>query len=121
MAGRVLDLIVALDEKPVLAVGIPLAAHSHQRPSPLQLVSIENEIELSAVEVGAFVRSPPSAIPEHDGAAAVFALRDDPFEVAVFERVILDLNGEVFFAGHESGPFGTAQLLNTPSSSRRKS
>src|SRR5260370_32958784 len=46
----------------------------------------------------AFVRvaigMPTAAIPDHHGAAAVFAARDGAFELVVFDRMIFDMNGE---------------------------
>jgi hypothetical protein len=40
------------------------------------------------------LRFPGAAIPYDDGAAAVLALGNRSFEGAVFERVVLDLDGE---------------------------
>ena len=65
--------------------------------------------------------SPIAPVPELHGAAAVLARRDGAFEVAVVERVILDLDGRRLSAGSSEGPRVTAQDLNTPSSSRRRS
>ena len=39
-----------------------------------------------------------AAIPDHDSAAAVVALRDHALEILVIDRVILDLDREMFFA-----------------------
>ena len=95
--------VVALDEEPVLAVGVLLAAHPHQRPGTFELVAVEHEVELAGVEFGAFVGAPLAAIPQHHSTAAVLAFGDDAFEVAVFERVILDLDGQVLFSDYETG------------------
>ena len=40
------------------------------------------------------LRFPIAAVPDLDRAAAIFALRDGAFEVAVVERMVLDLDGE---------------------------
>ena len=39
-----------------------------------------------------------AAVPDHHGAAAVLPFRDDSLERGVFNRMILDFNGEMFFA-----------------------
>ena len=49
-------------------------------------------------------RLPGAAVPQHDGAAAILALRDVPFEAAVFERVVLDVDGETLFRRIEARP-----------------
>ena len=38
------------------------------------------------------------------GAAAIFALGDRPFEVAIFQRVVLDLDSEALVVRIERGP-----------------
>jgi hypothetical protein len=44
------------------------------------------------------------AIPDHDRAAAVPALRNSAFEGVVFNRVVLDVHREALFARVEAGP-----------------
>ena len=45
---------------------------------------------------------PGAAIPDHHGAAAIFAFRDGALEGVVFDRMILDLHGKPLFAGIEA-------------------
>ena len=60
-------------------------------------------------------------VPDLDRAGAVLPRRDLALEVAVVERVILDVHRQVPLAERSGTPFGTAQLSSTPSRSRRKS
>ena len=55
---------------------------------------------------GIAIRRPEAAVPQHDGAAAVLALGDRAFEVAVIERVILGLDGKALVAGIERRALG---------------
>src|SRR4051812_26397462 len=45
------------------------------------------------------ISGPKAEVPEHDGAAAILALRDGALEVPVIERVILGLDGKALVAG----------------------
>src|SRR5208282_401944 len=45
---------------------------------------------------------PAPAIPDHDGAAAIFASRDSALERVVLDRMVLDVDGKAFFAGVET-------------------
>ena len=47
--------------------------------------------------------SPEAAIPQHHRAAAILALWNGPFEIAVVERVILDLDRQALVGGIEGG------------------
>src|SRR3546814_17186576 len=58
------------------------------------------------------LRLPDPSVPEHDGAAAILALRDDTLEGVVVQRVILDMNGQPTVGGIEAraqGPGSTLQ------------
>src|SRR5579883_3495096 len=46
--------------------------------------------------------NPPAAVPDHDGAAAVFALRYRSLERVVLDRMILDLHSEALLVGIET-------------------
>src|SRR3546814_11726810 len=52
--------------------------------------------------LGVSRRLPLSAIPEDNGAAAIFALGARPFKIAIFQRVFLDVDGQPLFAGHQA-------------------
>ena len=70
----------------------PLRAHEH--PRALQLVAVERHLEIALGERRVDVvdlRRPRAAIPQHHHAGAV-ALRDHALELAVLDRVILDVH-----------------------------
>ena len=117
------EFVIALDEEPVLVLVARLAAHPHQMPAALELLAGELELEMALGEALVRIadRRPGSAVPDEDGPAAILALRNCPFEPAVFERMILDFDREPLLSGDELGPRVTAQLFKTPSSSSRKS
>ncbi len=116
--------VVVLDQEPVVALLALAALHAHQHPRALQPLAVQGELQValapawrSRVALGL----PVAAIPQHHRAAAVLALGDRPFEVAVVQRVVLDLHGEALVGGVQRRARVTAQDRNTPSSSRRKS
>ena len=92
VAGRLDVRVALLDEQPVLLALLDL----HERPLAVELVAAQLEEELALLESFAPIleRDPLAAVPHDHAARAVVALGDDPLEVAVLERVILDLHGE---------------------------
>ncbi len=90
-------LVLLLDEEPGLGV-VPLDADEH--PPAGELLAVEVELQVSLLEGKARLDhgGPRSAVPEHDRPRPVFALRDDPFEGAVVDRVVLDVHGEPLVA-----------------------
>ena len=46
---------------------------------------------------------PFAEIPEHDGSAAVLAFGDGALKIAIFDRVIFDLDGETLVGGEVAG------------------
>src|SRR4029079_12488535 len=56
-------------------------------------------------------RLPESAVPHHDGARAVLALRDHALESRVFERVILGLRAHAPLARDEARPLRNRPAL----------
>ena len=68
----------------------------HERPLSVELVAAQLEQELPLLEAFAprLERNPLAAIPHDHAAGAVVPGRDDPLEVAVLERMILDFDGE---------------------------
>src|SRR5262249_49812293 len=82
----------------------------HKHPGAAQLLAVEREFEFAGVEVAAG-GTPTAAVPDHHGAAAVFALRDDAFEFAVLERVILDAHRQMLFAGRQAEPLRDSPTL----------
>ena len=97
-------LVVGLEEQPrILALARPLL-HAHQMPLPVQLLAVEVELQvpLPVAEVGIEVGRPGASIPDHDGSAAILALRNHPFEAAVLKRMILDVDGQALLADNEA-------------------
>src|SRR5207245_10115332 len=68
----------------------------HQGPLAVELVAPQLEQQLSLLQpfVRVLERYPAPAVPHDHRARAVVPLRDDPFEVAVLEGVVLDQYGE---------------------------
>ena len=102
--GRAGEFIVALDQKPILALLARLGAHPDQMPATLEFLTVKLEVELALLQ--AFVRiadrRPCAPVPHDDGAAAVFAFGDRSFEIGVFQRVVFDGDREPLFAGYEA-------------------
>src|SRR5258705_1873984 len=95
-----------LDEQPVGAFAPrSIMAHPHQHPAPPESFSMERKFELAAGErlLGRRIAFglPIAAIPQLNGAAAIFSLWNRSFEVAIVERVILDFHREPLVAGIE--------------------
>ncbi len=113
--------VVVLDQQPVVPL-LPLAAlHPHQHEAALQPLAVQDDLQVALlqalVRVGPRFGLPVAAVPQHHRAAAVLALRDRPFEVAVVERVVLHLDGEPAVMrvhrrapGHRPGLEGPVEL-----------
>ncbi len=86
-------LVLVLDEEPGLGV---VALDADEHPPAGELRAVELELQLPLLEGKARLEhgGPRSAVPEHDRSRAVFAVRDDAFEGAVVDRVVLDAHGE---------------------------
>ena len=99
-------VVPPLDQEPILVAVTIAAAHSHQVPAAAELFAFKHEIEvpLGIGLVRVAFGNPLPTIPDHDRAAAVLAPRNGALERIVFNRVILDVHGEPFFAGIEAGP-----------------
>ena len=84
----------------------PRPRHPDERPAALQPLAVQAELQLALLQ--AFVRIverlPGAAVPQHDGAAAILALRDGAFEAAIFERVVLGVDGEPLLRRIEARP-----------------
>src|SRR5262245_2238515 len=100
-----------LDEEPVRALAaLAVATHAHEHPFALHALAFHEELEAAGLEgtpgIGTGQRRPDAAVPELHRTAAVLALRDRAFEVAVVERVVLHLDGEPLGARIERRPLG---------------
>ena len=105
LGGALCVLVLVLDEQPRLGI---VALDLDERPLTLELFALQLELQLALLERDARVhdRRPRPAVPEHDGARSVLALRDDTFEGAVLDGVVLDVHGEPLVAGVEGRALG---------------
>jgi len=81
---------------------VPIAIaspHPHQMPSAMELFALKHEIKMTLCVAPMRIAfgNPVAAIPDHHRTAAVFAFRDRAFECVVFDRVVLDVNGQALF------------------------
>ena len=89
--ARALLRAVLAQEEPVLR--IPVELRGHERPDAVQPLPLQaNRQTAVPLLLDELVRA---AIPDLDGSGAVLAGRDRALEVAVLERVILDVHGEM--------------------------
>src|SRR5688572_1063954 len=95
--------VALLDEQPVVSLAaIAITLHPHEHPRTVHAVAFHDEFQLTLAQLLlrrciAFGRPEP-AVPELDGAAAVFAIRDSALEVNVVDRVICYLYRETLVA-----------------------
>ena len=92
-------LVPVLDEQPLAA-----ASRADERPRSRQLLAEQHKLQLAlgelAIHVGVVTelvvghRRPHPSVPDHHGAAAVFALGNHALELVVVERVRLGLHGQ---------------------------
>ena len=99
IVGRAGKFVAMLDEQPVVPLTpVLVVSHPHQHPAAAQAFAVELEFQISVSEhvLRGTVphRLPSSPVPELHGARAVLTGSDGALEVAIFQRVILDLNGE---------------------------
>jgi hypothetical protein len=89
-----------LEEEPLLLATL-IPARADERPLAVQLVAREVEDELAPGQalVGIADRAPHPPVPHDHGAGTVVTGRDDPFEVRVLDRMILDLHGHALVGG----------------------
>ena len=87
--------IVMLVQQQPLLVGVAVTANEGK--AALELFAVELEVEVALLDlldrVGALHQLPRAPVPHDHVAAAVLARRDDPFEVEVVERMVLDVHG----------------------------
>jgi hypothetical protein len=86
-----------LDQQPVRALAaVAIALHAHEYPAALQALAGKQEFQLALAQLlfGREVahRQPEAAVPELHRSAAVLALRNRAFEVAVVEGMVLDFD-----------------------------
>src|SRR5262245_62510188 len=97
-----------LDQQPVVAFLAGAAMHAHQVPAAVKLLAFERERQMALIKalVRIVFRLPAAAIPDHDRAAAIFALRDRTFELVVLDRVVFHLYGKALLTRNQARPAG---------------
>ncbi|MGY3587190.1 hypothetical protein ACVIF9_005867 [Bradyrhizobium sp. USDA 4350] len=95
-----------LDQQPVGALAAEaVVLHPHQHPAAVQLVTVQRELQVALLEAAlGIVGFPGAAIPELHRAAAILVFRNGAFEVAIVERMILDLDRQPLVMRVERGP-----------------
>ncbi len=92
--GRQRGAVGLLEQQPVAV----LARHAREGPAPAHLVAEDLHLELAARELIErllrLARAVPAVVPHDDRARSVVAGGDDALEVAVLDRVILDVHRE---------------------------
>ena len=94
-----------LDQQPVGAfAAAAVMAHAHEHPTAMQLFTVQREFQI-ALLVSAFriVGFPIAAIPELHGAAAILALWNGAFEIAIVQRMIFHLHRQPLVMRIERG------------------
>ena len=113
LGRRAGELVVTLDEQPLLLLLVRARAHAHEVPAPFQPLPIEREIKVALGVSLSWIalRPPASLVPDDHGAAAVLALRDHALEGEVFHRVVFGVDGKPLLAGHEAWAAGDRPAL----------
>ncbi len=109
-------LVLRFDQKPWLLFFPGPAVHAHEMPSPMQLLALQGESEMTflVARVRVTLRVPAATIPNHDGAAAIFPLRDGSLEGVVFDRMIFHVDGEALLVRNETRAAGDRPALHHP-------
>ena len=102
------EFVAVLDQQPVGALAaVAVMAHPHQYPTAMQLVAIQREFQVALLEaLFRIVGFPITAVPKLHGAAAILAFGNGAFEIAVVERMILDLDRQPLVVGIQRWAFG---------------
>src|SRR5262245_49968980 len=109
-------LVLRFDQKPWLLFFPGPAVHAHEMPSPMQLLAVQGESEMTflVARVRVALRVPAAAIPNHDGAAAILPLRDGSLEGVVFDRMIFHVDGKALLVRNETRAAGDRPALHHP-------
>ncbi|MHC2538449.1 hypothetical protein ACVJMY_008018 [Bradyrhizobium diazoefficiens] len=94
-----------LDQQPVGALAaIAIVAHADQHPASVQLFAVQRELQVALPKTTlGIIGLPGAAVPQHDRAAAILAFRDRSFEIAIVERMVLDLDRQPLVVRIERG------------------
>src|SRR6185295_18113671 len=93
--------VALLDQKPTLVAAVLAAVTPDEQPSAVKLFAMQDEFEL-ALLVGCLrvaLRLPVSPIPQQYGSRSVLLWRYHALEIAILERVILDVHRESLVRG----------------------
>ena len=79
----------------------------------LKLFAMQYKFQTAvAIALAAIVnRLPRSLIPKHDRSAAIFAFGNDAFEIAILQRMVLDMHGQPLHGWIERGTFRNSRAL----------
>ena len=103
------EFVAMLDQQPVGSLAAEaVAAHAHQHPAAAQALTFQGEFELALFQsfVGIALGDPIAAVPQLDRAAAILTFGDRPLEVAIIQRVVLDLDRQPLVVRIERGTLG---------------
>ena len=103
-------IVAVLDQQPVRTfAAVAVMLHSHQHPTAVQPFAFKIEFEIatgkSLLRRGPAFWLPVAPIPKLDRAAAVLALRNRAFKVAIVQRMILDLDRQPLVLRAKGRPF----------------
>ena len=89
--------VVVLDQQPVVSLAaLAVLFHPYKDETAAQPLTLQHDLEIALPQalarIGPGLRRPVATVPQHYRAAAVLSLRDRAFEVAIVERVVLDLH-----------------------------
>src|SRR5262245_50201234 len=107
-------LVLRFDQKPRLLFLPGPAVHAHDMPSPMQLLAVQGESEMTffVTRVRVALRVPAAAVPDHDGAAAILSPWDGSLECVVFDRMIFDVDRKPLLVRNEARAAGDRPALH---------
>ena len=101
------EFILGFEEEPLLLLIAPPWLGADEVPTAVKFFAIEFEgkVALGVPFCRVAFWAPEPTVPNHDRAAAIFAFRNEPFEIAVIDGVILDMDGKALDMRIEARPF----------------
>src|SRR5439155_6867613 len=112
---RIGKFVGDLLEHPRFAAFAGARVEAKEDPLALHPLAFEREVEVPFLDrlvlILTRIGNPPARVPQHYGAAAIFARGNGSLEAAIIERVILNVHREPLFIGIETRPFGHRPAL----------